>query len=145
MKEKFWTSFGQFMALVPSEDGTKINWINYKTGVKHLHFRMEVENKQAYIWIEISHPDAGIRSLLYEQLLAYRTILQAELGEEWDWEDCYLDPYGKEVARVGRPMKEVASIFEQKDWPILIAFFKPRLIALHRFWSTAQYGFEIFK
>jgi hypothetical protein len=145
LKEKFWTSFGQFMTLVPGEERTKINWINYKTGVKHLYFRMEAEGKSAHIGIELTHPDAGIRSLMYEQLLAYKTVLHTELEEEWIWEDAYQDMYGKEIARVSLPMEEKASIFNQADWPTLISFFKPRIIALDQFWSTAKYGFEIFK
>jgi hypothetical protein len=40
---------------------------------------------------------------------------------------------------------EGKSIFKQEDWPDLISFFKPRLMALDEFWCDAQYGFEIFK
>lgn len=145
LKEKFWTSFGQFMVLVPNEEGVKINWVNYKTGIKHLYFRMEAENKTARIAIEITHPDAGIRALMYEQLLAYKAVLLAELEEEWDWIELHEDNYGKEIACVGRFIDEKVSIFNQADWPTLISFFKPRIIALDRFWSTAKYGFEIFK
>src|SRR5690606_40670888 len=39
LKERFWTNFGQFMSLVPNEEGVKVNWVNYKTGIKHLYFR----------------------------------------------------------------------------------------------------------
>lgn len=135
LKEKFWTSFGKFMTLVPNEEGVKINWVNYKTGVKHLYFRMEAENKTARISIEITHPDAGMRALMYEQLLAYKAVLLAELEEEWDWIELHEDNYGKEIACVGRFIDEKVSIFNQTDWPKLISFFKPRIIALDRFWS----------
>lgn len=133
------------MVLVPNEEGVKINWVNYKTGIKHLYFRMEAENKTACIAIEITHPDAGIRALMYEQLLAYKAVLLAELEEEWDWIELHEDNYGKEIAYVGRFIDEKVSIFNQADWPTLISFFKPRIIALDRFWSTAKHGFEIFK
>jgi len=145
LKEKFWTSFGQFMTLVSNEEGLKINWVNYKTGVKHLYFRMEAENKTARVTIEITHPDAGIRALMYEQLVSYRALLHAELEEEWDWIELHEDRYGKQMSCVSRSIEEKASIFNQADWPALISFFKSRIIALDRFWSTAKYGFEIFK
>ncbi|WDF69979.1 DUF4268 domain-containing protein [Sphingobacterium oryzagri] len=144
LKEKFWTSFGQFMSLMPSEEGTKVNWVNYKTGVKHLYFRMEAEGKQAQIFIELAHPDEGIRALMYEQLLAYKNLLHTEPGEEWIWDATHTDEYGKVTARVALLLEEKVSIFKQEDWPKLIAFFKPRLIALDGFWSSAKYGFEIF-
>ena len=40
LRQAFWTAFGQYMAPVPSAEGETTNWINYKTGFKHLYFRM---------------------------------------------------------------------------------------------------------
>jgi len=145
LKEKFWTGFGQFMALVPGEDGQKINWINYKTGIRHLFFRMDADNKNAHIYIEIAHPDEGIRLLMFEQFQTYRTLLHAELDEEWEWDATYYDAYGKPTSRIGKRLDKRVSVFRQEDWPDLIAFFKPRMMALDAFWSTARYGFDLFK
>ncbi|RYZ23162.1 MAG: DUF4268 domain-containing protein, partial [Chitinophagaceae bacterium] len=33
-------------------------------------------------------------------------------------------------------------IFRREDWPELISFFKPRIVALDAFWSEAKYFFE---
>ncbi|WP_437921374.1 DUF4268 domain-containing protein [Sphingobacterium sp. LRF_L2] len=145
LKERFWTSFGQFMTLVPSEEGLKINWINYKTGIKHLFFRMEADNKTARIFIEISHPDEGIRALMYEQFHSYKTVLEGELEEKWIWLPTVDNDFGKSSAQIICTFEERISIFNQNDWPTLISFFKPRIIALDRFWSNAKYAFEIFK
>ena len=38
-----------------------------------------------------------------------------------------------------------ANLFNREDWPALISFFKPRLIALDAFWTDAQYAFEALK
>jgi len=145
LKEQFWTHFGRFMSLVPSEEGGKTNWVNYKTGIKHLFFRMDADNKRADIYIEISHPDEGIRELLFEQFLEYKPIMETELGEEWTWDKTYYDEYGKKTARIGIRLDKKLSVFKQEDWPELMAFFKPRIITLDQFWSTAKYGFEMFK
>ncbi|MFA6248901.1 MAG: DUF4268 domain-containing protein, partial [Mucilaginibacter sp.] len=40
LKQAFWTAFGQYMGPVLSAEGLRTNWINYKTGVKHIYFRM---------------------------------------------------------------------------------------------------------
>jgi hypothetical protein len=61
LKQQFWTTFGQYITPHPSAEGIKINWVNYKTGIKHLYFRMQAENRSASIAIEIAHPDAGIQ------------------------------------------------------------------------------------
>jgi len=145
LKEKFWTSFGQYMSLNLSDEGLKTNWINYKTGIKHLYFRMDADNKTAQIYIEIAHTDEGIRELIFAQFQEYKAILHAELGEEWEWDTCYYDAYGKPTARIGIVLEEKVSVFKQEDWPKLISFFKPRIIALDNFWSNAKYGFDMFK
>lgn len=144
LKEEFWTSFGQFMSPVPSADMEKINWVNYKTGIKHLFFRMDATNKSAHIMIEISHPDAGIRALMFEQFIEFRTLLHDALTENWDWSPEYYDDYGKKTARISTSIAGI-SIFKKEDWPELISFLKPRLMALDEFWSTAKYAFDIFK
>ncbi|RZK28608.1 MAG: DUF4268 domain-containing protein, partial [Hymenobacter sp.] len=37
LRQAFWTTFGQYMAPVPSAEGWPTNWINYKTGLKHVY------------------------------------------------------------------------------------------------------------
>jgi len=70
--------------------------------------------------------------------------LEAEIGEEWIWDDSFYDEYGKHTARIYTEIRGL-SVFKKEDWPALISFFKPRIIALDSFWSTAKYGFELFK
>jgi len=145
LKEQFWTSFGQFMSLNLSEEGTKANWVNYKTGIKHIFFRMDADNKSASIYVEINHPDAGIRELIYEQFLAFKTIFEDTLNEPWEWDAIYHDAYGKQTARIGIVFPHKISVFKQEDWPALIQFFKPRMLALDSFWSDAKYAFDLFR
>lgn len=144
LKQAFWTVFGQYIAPQPSAEGLKINWINYKTGVKYLNFKMHADNQLAYIAIELSNPDPGIQELLFEQFKEYRKILAVTLEEEWEWQLQVTDENYKTISRIYQPLHEV-SIFKEADWPKLISFFKPRIIALDEFWNDAQYGFELFK
>jgi len=144
LKQLFWTKFGQFMALHMSADDEKVNWINYKTGVKHLYFKMDADKKLAKIAIVWSHPDAGIRALMAEQFLQYKALLHATLGEEWAWDMDAYDEYGKPVCQIYKTLAD-HSIFKEAEWGELIAFFKPRMIALDEFWSSAKYAFDMFK
>ena len=144
IKQAFWTAYGQYMSLHLSAEGQKINWINYKTGVKHLNFKMQVDNRSATIAIEMSHPDAGIQELMFEQFKEFGNLLKGQLNEEWDWDLHVLNEHYKTVSRIYTSLPQV-SIFNQGDWPALISFFKSRIIALDEFWSGAQYSFEIFK
>src|SRR5215207_11532687 len=86
LKEQFWTSFGIYMAPVLSATGEKINWINYKTGVKDIAFRMEAGSEKATVSIELSHRDDAIRQLFFEQFLQLKPLFEASLGEVWKWD-----------------------------------------------------------
>jgi hypothetical protein len=144
IKQAFWTAFGQYIALQLSADGLRINWINYRTGIKHLNFKMQADNRSAYIAIEITHPDTGIQELVFEQFTELKNILHSNLNEEWDWQLLTTDENHKTVSRISKRLPNT-SIFNRGDWPALILFFKPRIIALDEFWSVAQYSFEMFK
>ena len=141
LRQAFWTTFGQYMAPVPSHDGWPVNWINYKTGLKHVYFRMQADNRRASIGIELTQPDAGVRELFFEQFLELKTMLHETLGEPWRWELHATDANDLPLSRIYAEMQPV-NLFNREDWPALISFFKPRLVALDEFWSGAQYAFE---
>ncbi|RPD43606.1 DUF4268 domain-containing protein [Paracnuella aquatica] len=141
IRQEFWTAFGLYMAPVHSADGEKINWINYKTGEKHVQFRMDAGSNAATIGIEMRHPDAGVRHLFMEQLQQVKKILEAHLGESWTWQHEAEDENGKAFSRVYQQLPNV-SVFRKDDWPALVSFFKPRIRALDAFWSEARYSFE---
>lgn len=144
LKQAFWTVFGQYIAPQLSAEGIKINWINYKTGIKHVFFKMHADGRGAFVAVEITHPDAGIQELIFEQLKGFKKILESYLLEEWVWDLHVSDENGKTVTRIYKKLDQV-SIFKKEDWPALISFFKPRIIALDEFWNDAKYSFDLFK
>lgn len=144
IKEAFWKAFGQYMALQPSAEGIKVNWINYRTGIRHLQFRMDAGPQKACIAIELSDPDSGIQALMMEQFQALRGMLETHTQEVWQWDKPADMGQGSVVSRISTCLEGV-SVFRQEDWPALISFFKPRIIALDAFWTDAQHGFELFR
>lgn len=144
LKQAFWTAFGQYISKQLSADGLKVNWINYKTGIKHVYFKMYADKRAATIAIEITHPDLGIQELFFEQFLEFKSMFHATVDEQWDWALHDRDEYGKTLSRIYKQIDGV-SIFNKNDWPALISFFKPRIIALDEFWSNAKYGFDALK
>ncbi|MBU6120171.1 DUF4268 domain-containing protein [Hymenobacter siberiensis] len=144
LRQAFWTAFGQYMAPVPSAEGDTTNWINYKTGVKNVYFRMQADKARASIAIELTHPDAGIRELFWEQFLELKTLLHETLGETWTWAPDTTDAHGQPLSRIYYDLPGV-NLFNRDDWPALISFFKPRLMALDTFWADAQYSFDALK
>ena len=141
LRQAFWTTFGQYMAPVLSAEGLPVSWVNYKTGLKGVRFALHADMRRASIGIELTQADAGTRELFFEQFTELKAMLHEELGETWTWAPHAQNEHGQPIARIYQELAP-ANLFSRDDWPALISFFKPRLIALDAFWSGAQYAFE---
>lgn len=144
LRQAFWKAFGQYIAPQPSAEGLKINWINYKTGFKDVYFRMQADQKSASIGIELTHADIEIQALFFQQFTELSNILHSYLDEVWEWQLHATDENGNTISRIYKEIKPV-NVLDRDDWPQLISFFKPRLIALDAFWSDARYTFDVLK
>lgn len=141
LKKEFWTIFGQYMRPVANSDGESINWVNYKTGIRHIYFRLDADRAGAAIAIELHHPDAETRNEFFERFNQLKTMLLQITGEQWNWEAAATDENGKSFSRIGISIQNV-SVFKKSDWPQIISFLKPRIIALDNFWNLVKDGFQ---
>jgi len=141
LTKEFWTSFGQYMLPVPSARQEKTSWINYKTGVKDIHFKMEIDAAGAHIGIAITATDPRRRGELFQQLAHWRPVLESKTGEAWNWQAETQNAQQQAISRIGTTLANV-HIYNKTDWPAIISFFKPRIIALDAFWVEVRPGFE---
>ena len=141
IKKEFWLKLAQQLEHRKSAFGKRINWVNYKTGVRDIYFRMQVDKKEAFISINIEHDDIGIQELFYEQFLEFKSYLHNILGEEWNWELYATDTLGRTVSRISKTLTDV-NIFNKKDWDKLVSFLQPRIVLLDEFWFDAKDNFE---
>lgn len=140
LRQEFWTAFGRYMQPVRSSEGEPANWINYKTGARHIYFRMRAGNG-ASIAIELTDPHTEPRLSQFQKLLELRHLLHDISNEQWKWEQSSTDEHGKEISRISLSIENV-QLFNKADWPALNSFFKPRIIALDAFWSQVKYEFD---
>lgn len=140
-KHAFWTAFGQYMQPVLNAEGLRVNWINYKTGLRLVYFRMDADTKRAAISIQILHPDEAERHQIYEQFVTLKPLLHQHLGETWAFEKDVTAAQGKSISRISQTLGDV-NMMQRADWPQLISFFKPRIIALDAFWNEVKWSFE---
>lgn len=143
-KKDFWVSYGGYMKLQKNAEGEAINWVNYKTGIKGIYFRTNVDRKFAEVMIQIDHPDPEIRTLIWEQFEMYENVLSSYIGEEWIWTATDFDEEGKEISTIRIRLDQV-SIYRESDWPEIISFLKERMIHLDEFWVDHKESFELFK
>ena len=139
-KTEFWTAFGVIMKPHFSASGFRINWINYKTGLKDIVFKFDADKKSTSIAIQLKHKDDGIRALYWEQFLEFKTLFQSIMEEEWIWDDNLIDKFGSSYSSIS--IRIDGNIFDQDKWQNMFAFLKPRLIKLDEFWDDGQ---EMFK
>lgn len=141
IRTAFWIKFGQYMKPVPSASGFRVNWPNYKTGIRDIYFRMKAEQDFASIGIEISHKDEELQELYFMQFKELKNLLKNSLNEEWDWKLLSANEVGQSISKIEIVLSGV-NVMEESDWPKIIAFLKPRIIALDEFWDNVKLGFE---
>jgi hypothetical protein len=141
IRTDFWITFGQYMKPVPNAQGRRINWPNYRTGVKDIYFRMRAERDYASIGIELGHADVEMQELFFDQFMQLKKLFAASIGEEWDWKLHSENEHGQIISKIEKVLDGV-NVMERDDWPKIIGFLKPRIIALDEFWDNVKPGFE---
>lgn len=137
----FWTAFGRYMTRHTSARGGKYKWLNYRTGVKDIYFRLFADSKEARVSIELQHADPGIRELFYEQFWELETMIHNLSGTEWIWEPETFLPDGREISRIFVRKKNV-NLYNQADWSETFRFFEAHLLPLDEIWSMCE---DVFK
>lgn len=140
LKTQFWTNFGQYMKPIPGASGLPVNWINYKTGIRHIHFRLDADQTKAVIGIEISHPQEEQRLDYYYQFISLKKLLTSTTKFDWQWNETHASNH-KTISSISQQLEGV-NILNQAHWPSIISFLKPRIITLDHFWDMVKDGFE---
>jgi len=133
LRKLFWTSFGKFMKRHKSADFTKVNWMNYKTGVKDLYFRLEADKRTAKICVDLQMADADIREIYYAQFKEVRGVFHDLTGIEWDWNDNYINEYNVTLGRLSISIDKV-NMYNKDNWQTIFEFYEKYLIGMDEFW-----------
>lgn len=141
IRETFWLKLGKYLAPIPGAGGDKVNWINYKTGIKDFYFRMEATRSEARISVEIMQRDPVYSKKLYEQLVLLRGDFESTMQETWIWEPASVNDTNMPLSRLYTDLKNV-NVLKEDDWPTIISFLKPRIILLDQFWNNNRMIFE---
>lgn len=142
LRQKFWISFGRYISPIPSVSGDKVNWINYRTGIKFISFRMDATTEFASVAIEISHKDAADRELYFNHFKTFKKPLEELLGEKCNWEIHVVNDSGNTISRISTRLEEI-NVHRESDWPSIITFLKNRIVALDAFWTEYKEIFEM--
>lgn len=141
LKKEFWTSFGIYMKKYNHVYGRKINWVNYKTKIKDVYFRLNADKTKATFAIEIQHKDEGIRNLFFDQFEELKGVLNDSFENPLTWERETLNDFKIPVSKIGCVYAGI-NVFDKNTWRDAFHFMEKNIINAHEFWNDFN---EIFK
>jgi hypothetical protein len=140
IRTEFWESFRKRMEKARSASGRRKNWVNYKSNIRDIYFRMDVTGQEAYFAIDIQFQDEGIREIVWEQFMEAAALMRGLIGEEMEClPDTVLNP-GLTVHRL-KWTKHNVSLFESSDHEKIQTFLEQKIRGLDEFWTDF---FELF-
>lgn len=134
LRKLFWTAYGRYMTQHISARGPKISWLNYKTGIRQVFFRLHADNKLARVSIDIQHKDYGLREVFYEQFWELETLFHSQTGYVWQWEPIFYLDSGQPISRIFVE-KEGINVYRQDSWAEAFQFFESIMVPLDELWT----------
>lgn len=123
IKKEFWSTFG-------NEYPRK--WLLYNTKIKDVTFKFNVDNKKAYVMLDIEPKDENKRTIYFEKVESLKDILLEEFLPDAIFErDFYLET-GKVISRIWVELTDV-SLNRKTDWENIFNFFYDSMDAFERF------------
>ena len=142
IKQKFWTSFGMYMSPVPSATSEKVNWVNYKTGIKGISFKLNADKDSASVVVEIFLKDTMLQHQYFETFNSFGSEFKKIGVNKWDFQKDYFQENKGSVSLILAGLKNV-NIFKEPDWPTMISFLKQYMLGLDKFWASYKPAFEL--
>ncbi len=134
LKLEFWSRLEDQMTRLKNPHGSKVNWMNYNTGINHLYFRMEADEKAARLCMDLQFPDNGVREVYWDQFEEFRDLLNDRFKGKLIWLKEFDHENGKTISRIYLEKADV-NINNQKDWDKMHLFLKLSFVKLDEFWN----------
>lgn len=132
--EAFWSGFKDHMRGQMSSTGRRVNWANYPTQVKNTYLRMICNGHQTAICFDIQFKDPSIQSIVWEQLIELKIVLEQAISIPTHWDSSFQNDEGHVIGRIHWELTGV-NFFEKSDWPTIYSFFKKHLIEFDAFYQ----------
>jgi hypothetical protein len=121
LKHDFWNQFDNYTRYYSRKKGEPIKWMLYKTGIKGLELKFDIDSKYVIVALELNHRNENRCFDMFVLLDAYKSILTQNMPIELIWDEKYLLPEGKEVKRIYCKYEKL-SFHNPDNWPVIYAF-----------------------
>lgn len=121
LRKEFWASFSNYTKFYSRKMGEPIRWVLYKTGIKGLELKFDIENKVVRVALEINNKSEDRLFDIYVELDKYKSILESSFNGELIWTDSFKLPEGKIVSRIYTELEGI-NYHNPDNWPQLFRF-----------------------
>ncbi|MGE4289349.1 MAG: DUF4268 domain-containing protein [Salinivirgaceae bacterium] len=129
LRQEFWTTFDKYTQFFGKKTGAPIKWMLYKTGIKGLELKFELEPNHITVCIELNHKNEDRRFAMFVFLDTYRNIINQGFAPSPIWNDDLLTDTNKTVAQVY--VEKTGLNFHNRDhWPAIYEFMASNMLRL---------------
>jgi len=100
LKKDFWEGFDTFCSYNKELGLRKKKWILYDTKVKGVDLKFDATREGAFVILEVNFRDKEERSLMFEKIKLYKTIIESHFDQPLIWNDSFVREAGNEVCRI---------------------------------------------
>ncbi len=134
-KITFWNEFKTYMSKHRGNSGKRMNWLQYKTDLPDLYFRLETNKNSIRVCFDIQHKDKDIRSIVWEQMGELKQVLINEMEEEGIWNEHHFNEFLPDFCRIYWG-KEGLNYLRENDRQAIFEFYEDKLVRFDRFYDT---------
>lgn len=123
IKKEFWVQFGTTYDR---------KWLLYNTEIKDFSFKFYLDNKKAFVLLDIESKDDDKRIIYYEKIESLKTIFIEEYLPDIVFERNFYLENGKVISRIWVEIENV-SINNPKTWQTVFEFFYDKMTQFELF------------
>jgi hypothetical protein len=118
---RFWEEFAKYTLFFSHKVGEPVDWMLYKTGIKGIELKFDVDPKYIKCAIESNARDEDRRLDIFIELAKYKLIIEEGFKKPLIWDDDCKLPVGKSVMRVYCELTGV-NFHNRDNWPGIFNF-----------------------
>lgn len=129
LHKEFWETFNRYSIFFSREIGQPIQWMYYKTGIKGIELKFEIDTTQISVILEVNPRNEEKRFDYFVLLDAYRNILKEGFKEKLIWNEQVKLPEGKSVSRISISL-EGYNFHKREHWNSIFQFMAKNMYQL---------------
>jgi hypothetical protein len=117
----FWEEFAKYTAYYSHKKGRPIEWMLYKTGIKGLELKFDIDPKFVKCIIESNARNEDRRLDIFIELTKYKPIIEEGFKSGLIWDDDCMLKTGKPVMRIYCELTGL-NFHNRDNWPGIFNF-----------------------